>query len=259
MENENVVTYSSLKDIVDEINNRLVEAAREDINIIQINPIGKKQVGFKAQVVFNKINEVLGPDNWRYETKDFHIFEKDYTVNVNDGNGGKKDVTKTCNQVVIETTLFIRFSGEWIKKGTHFGQCNIIQGNVGDACKGAVTDSLQKAFSTISAGQLAYAGQLEKLYNEISKGGSQSKQQQQRQSKPSDKQPEQPAITGEKADLSDHDLPVINGIDFIINENRFVATGDKNALYNSKAMLKSGGFQWSGAEKIWFKEVPQQQ
>ncbi len=256
MENGNAVDNRSLKEIVDVINNRLVEAAQEDINIIQINTIGKKQFGFKPQVVFNKINEVLGPDNWRYETKDFHIFEKDYSTSTSDGNGGKKDVIKTCNQVMIETTLFIRSNGEWIKKGTHFGQCNIILGNVGDACKGAVTDSLQKAFSTISVGQLAYAGQLEKLYNELMKRGSQSKQQKQSQSQ----QPSpQPPITGEKADLSDHDLPVINGIDFIINENRFIASGEKNALYNSKAMLKSGGFQWSGTEKIWFKEIPQQQ
>ncbi|MDD2462435.1 MAG: hypothetical protein PHI97_00395 [Desulfobulbus sp.] len=251
MENENVVKKLSLKEKVDSINQKLVDAARDNVDVIQINTIGKKQVGFKPQYIFDAINEVLGPDNWRYETKVLELLNTPYR--------DKNDVEKICSQAIMETKLFIRVDDEWIAKGTHYGQCPVVQGNVGDAIKGATTDSLQKVFSTISVGNLAYSGRLEALYNQISKnGGSKSKNQQ--QSKPQNQQqPAQPPITGEKADLSDHDLPVLAGIDFIINENRFVATGDKNVLFNNKVKLKSGGFQWSGTERIWFKEMPQQQ
>lgn len=251
MENGNAEKKLSLKDMVDLINQKLVDAARNDKDVIQINTIGKKQVGFKPQYIFDAINEVLGPDNWRYETKVLELLNTPYT--------DKNNVEKVCSQAIIETKLFIRVNDEWIAKGTHYGQCHVIQGNVGDAIKGATTDSLQKVFSTISVGNLAYSGRLEALYDQITKnGGSKSKNQQ--QSKPQNQQqPAQPAITGEKADLSDHDLPVINGIDFIINENRFVATGDKNVLFNSKTALRSVGFKWNGADRIWFKEMPQQQ
>lgn len=251
MENGNAEKKLSLKDMVDLINQKLVDAARNDKDVIQINTIGKKQVGFKPQYIFDAINEVLGPDNWRYETKVLELLNTPYT--------DKNNVEKVCSQAIIETKLFIRVNDEWIAKGTHYGQCPVIQGNVGDAIKGATTDSLQKVFSTISVGNLAYSGRLEALYDQITKnGGSKSKNQQ--QSKPQNQQqPAQPAITGEKADLSDHDLPVINGIDFIINENRFVATGDKNVLFNSKTALRSVGFKWNGADRIWFKEMPQQQ
>ena len=251
MENGNAVNNRSLKEIVDTINQKLIDAAMNDPDIIQINTFGQKQVGFDPQYVFDAVNDVLGPENWRYEPKVLELLNTPYK--------DKKDVEKICSQAIMETKLFIRIDGEWLAKGTHYGQSPVVQGNIGDAIKGATTDSLKKVFSTISVGNLAYSGRLEALYNEIvKKGGSKSKNKQ--QSKPQNQQnPQKPAITGEKADLSDHDLPVINGIDFIISENRFVATGDKAALYNSKAMLKSGGFLWSGEEKIWYKEIPQQQ
>lgn len=255
----------SLKDMVAEINNLLSSYGKEAIQQTKMEKdgrtIGKIKYGFKPQYVFNAINEVIGPENWRYEAQKYELFEQ---------------------QAVIETKLFIRIDGEWLLKGSQFGQMQVVRGNVGDALKGAITDSLQKAFSLISVGKDSYGGKLETLWaaefeKEKTPRTPQQRQpgrqdpkprQQQRPDpapqssaspppQPSANQQQSPDSTGTPIDRSAQDLPQIAGVEFEIREDRYIAKGDN--LYEKKGLLKAAGFKWDGTDKFWFREVSAQQ
>ena len=258
----------SLKQMVTEINNLLASYGKEAVQQTKMEKegkiIGKIKYGFKPQYVFDAINEVIGPENWRYEAQKHELFD---------------------SQAVIETKLFIRINGEWLLKGSQFGQMQIIKGNIGDALKGAVTDSLQKAFSLISVGKDAYGGKLETLWAaEFAKQKSPStspqcqstsqepRPPQKQRPTPASQPPAQnstpptppatgqqqpPATTGMQADPSVQHLPQIAGVDYVIQEDRYIAKGDK--LFDKKDSLKAAGFRWDGTGKSWFKEIESRQ
>ena len=63
----------SLKQMVTEINNLLASYGKEAVQQTKMEKegkiIGKIKYGFKPQYVFDAINEVIGPENWRYEAQ----------------------------------------------------------------------------------------------------------------------------------------------------------------------------------------------
>ena len=117
---------------VTEINGQLRAFGREAVQEIKMmkdgEVIGQVRYGYKPQYVFDTVNNVLQPENWRYEVVSKEIFD---------------------TQAVIEVKLFIRLNDEWLCKGSQTGQMQIIKKNVGDAYKGAITDALQKCFSLL--------------------------------------------------------------------------------------------------------------
>ena len=126
------------------INERLRSFGIESIQEIKMTDkegktIGQIKYGYRPQYVFDCVNEILGPENWRYELTKEEIYE---------------------NQAVAEITLFLKIDDAWFCKGSHKGQMQIIKGNVGDAQKGAITDAIQKCMSLLSIGSDAYKGLL---------------------------------------------------------------------------------------------------
>ena len=110
------------------INERLRSFGIESIQEIKMTDregktIGQIKYGYRPQYVFDSVNEVLGPENWRYELTKEEIFD---------------------NQTVAEIRLYLKVDSDWLCKGSHKGQMHIIKGNVGDAQKGAITDAIQK-------------------------------------------------------------------------------------------------------------------
>lgn len=220
---------------VDEINSLLRSFGREAVQEIKMmkdgQVIGQVRYGYKPQYVFDAVNEVLQPENWRYEIVSKEIFDF---------------------QAVAEARLFVRIADEWICKGSHTGQMNIVNKNVGDAYKGAITDALQKCFSLLSIGQDAYRGLLKGVYlgnHETQPPVKQfqpSQSQQHRQSSPPEPQPEVPVPNFSE------DLPKIAGVAYQRRNGRIIATGD---TYNKRELMKSSGFRWDGTEKNWYKDV----
>ena len=134
---------------VEAINAQLRAFGREAVQEIKMmrdgQVIGQVRYGYKPQYVFDAVNDVLLPENWRYEVVSKEIFD---------------------NQVVAEVKLFIRTGqNEWLCKGSQTGQMQIIKKNVGDAMKGAITDALQKCLSLLSIGSDAYKGLLRDVYH----------------------------------------------------------------------------------------------
>ena len=200
--------------------------------------IGQIRYGYRPQYVFDAVNEILQPENWRYEIVSKEIFDF---------------------QAVVEVKLFIRIAGDWLCKGSQTGQMNIVKKNVGDAYKGAVTDAIQKCFSLVSIGSDAYRGLLENVYksgpgNRSQTSNNQPKPQQlkpvpknqrrnnQQTRQPQSSVPQTPPSSG----------PQLAGVDYQQHNGRIIAIGD---TFNKKELLKAEGFRWDGAEKNWYKEV----
>ncbi|HIE32885.1 MAG TPA: hypothetical protein EYP81_02390, partial [Thermodesulfobacteriaceae bacterium] len=141
-ENEKTITSK-----VEAINALLRAFGRQAVQEIKMmkngQVIGQVRYGYKPQYVFDAVNSVLLPENWRYEVVSKDVFD---------------------HQVVAEVKLFIRIEDEWLCKGSQTGQMQIVRGNVGDAMKGAITDALQKCFSLLSIGSDAYRGLLKEVY-----------------------------------------------------------------------------------------------
>ena len=140
-ENEKTITSK-----VEAINALLRAFGRQAVQEIKMmkngQVIGQVRYGYKPQYVFDAVNSVLLPENWRYEVVSKDVFD---------------------HQVVAEVKLFIRIEDEWLCKGSQTGQMQIVRGNVGDAMKGAITDALQKCFSLLSIGSDAYRGLLKEV------------------------------------------------------------------------------------------------
>lgn len=139
---------ASLQEQIQSINERLRSFGNEAIQEIKMtdkggNQIGQIKYGFRPQYVFDSVNEVLGLENWRYELTKEEIFE---------------------SQAVAEVRLFVKIDGDWLCKGSHKGQMQIVKGNIGDAQKGAITDAIQKCMSLLSIGSDAYKGRLKNVY-----------------------------------------------------------------------------------------------
>jgi len=221
---------ATLQEQIHSINERLRAFGTEAIQEIKMtdkggNVIGQVKYGYRPQYVFDSVNEVLGPENWRYELTKEEIFE---------------------TQAVSEVRLYIKIDGDWLCKGSHKGQMQIIKGNVGDAQKGAITDAIQKCMSLLSIGSDAYKGLLKNAYLQ----GKQAPAKQPA-TKPasSTSQPAEPP-----ANQSDPSaLPKIAGVTFENRQGVIIAIGDH--LFDKKELLKAAGFQWDKTGKSWLKKA----
>ena len=227
-----------LQEQIQSINERLRAFGIEAIQEIKMtdkggNVIGQIKYGFRPQYVFDSVNEVLGPENWRYELTKEEIFE---------------------SQAVAEVRLFVKIDGDWLCKGSHKGQMQIVKGNVGDAQKGAITDAIQKCMSLLSIGSDAYKGLLKNVYLQ----GSQRTQPPVTQSNPQPKtkptsttsQPAEPPANPSDPSAT---LPKIAGVTFEHRQGMIIAIGDH--LFDKKELLKAAGFQWDKTGKTWMKQA----
>ena len=226
---------ASLQEQIQSINERLRTFGIEAIQEIKMadkggNQIGQIKYGFRPQYVFDSVNEVLGPENWRYELTKEEIFE---------------------TQAVAEVRLFVKIGGDWLCKGSHKGQMQIIKGNVGDAQKGAITDAIQKCMSLLSIGSDAYKGLLKNVYHQGTKRTQPPATQP--KTKPAASRTNQPAEP--PANQSDPlaTLPKIAGVSFENRQGVIIAIGDH--LFDKKELLKASGFQWDKAGKTWMKQA----
>ena len=213
---------------VEAINAQLRAFGREAVQEIKMmkdgQVIGQVRYGYKPQYVFDAVNNVLLPENWRYEVVSKEIYD---------------------NQVVAEVKLFLRAGDEWFCKGSQTGQMQIIKKNVGDAMKGAITDALQKCFSLLSIGSDAYKGLLKEVYFSGRRPPATTARQQPQRQHQSSRQPDADQSTNEG-------LPKIAGIKYQRRNGIIVALGNS---FDKKELLKSAGFRWDGAGKHWYKEA----
>ena len=216
-----------LQEQIQAINQRLRAYGIEAVQEIRMTDrdgktIGQVKYGYRPQYVFDSVNEVLGPENWRYELTREEIFE---------------------NQAVAEVRLFVRVDGDWLCKGSHKGQMQIVKGNVGDAQKGAITDAIQKCMSLLSIGSDAYKGLLKHVFQPSSRPPSTLPP-------PSTSQPAGPLPVGSDPTV---DLPKIAGVTFEHRQGVILAMGEH--LYDKKELLKAAGFQWDKTGKTWLKKA----
>lgn len=218
---------ATLQEQIHLINERLRSFGIEAIQEIKMtdregNQIGQVKYGYRPQFVFDSVNEILGPENWRYELTKEEIFE---------------------SQAVAEVRLFLKIDGDWLCKGSHKGQMRIVNGNVGDAQKGAITDAIQKCMSLLSIGSDAYKGLLKNVYQNGAKPPLSHIPN--RSIQPVDPLPDQ-------SDPSSS-LPKIAGVTYENRQGVIVAIGDH--LFDKKELLKAAGFQWDKAGKSWLKKA----
>ena len=213
---------------VEAINAQLRAFGREAVQEIKMmkdgQVIGQVRYGYKPQYVFDAVNNVLLPENWRYEVVSKEIYD---------------------NQVVAEVKLFLRIGEEWFCKGSQTGQMQIIKKNVGDAMKGAITDALQKCLSLLSIGSDAYKGLLKEVYFSGQRPPATTARQQPQRQPQKPGQPDADQSTNEE-------LPKIAGIKYQRRNGIIVALGNS---FDKKELLKSAGFRWDGAGKHWYKEA----
>ena len=216
-----------LQEQIQAINQRLRAYGIEAVQEIRMTDrdgktIGQVKYGYRPQYVFDSVNEVLGPENWRYELTREEIFE---------------------NQAVAEVRLFVRVDGDWLCKGSHKGQMQIVKGNVGDAQKGAITDAIQKCMSLLSIGSDAYKGLLKHVFQPSHRPPSTPPP-------PPTSQPANPLPVGSDPTV---DLPKIAGVTFEHRQGVILAMGEH--LYDKKELLKAAGFQWDKTGKAWLKKA----
>lgn len=214
----------TLKEKIDLINERLRSFGKEAVQEIKMTDkegkvIGQIKYGYRPQYVFDSVNEILGPENWKYELAREEVFD---------------------TQAVAEVKLFLKVENEWICKGSQKGQMQVVKNNVGDAQKGAITDAIQKCMSLLSIGSDAYKGLLKNVYQKTSQKSESGKRQ------PAEKPADQ---TGSSAAA----MPKIAGVTFENRQGVIVAIGDR--LFDKKELLKAAGFQWDKSEKTWMKKA----
>jgi len=212
-----------LQEQIQSINERLRTFGIEAIQEIKMtdkggNVIGQIKYGFRPQYVFDSVNEVLGPENWRYELTKEEIFE---------------------TQAVAEIKLFLKVDNEWLCKGSHKGQMQIGKGNVGDAQKGAITDAIQKCMSLLSIGSDAYKGLLKNVYQNA------------QNPQPRKKQPVEQSADERSPEITA--MPKIAGVTFENRQGVIIAQGER--LFDKKELLKAAGFQWDNSGKTWMKKA----
>lgn len=227
-----------LQEQIQSINERLRAFGIEAIQEVKMtdkggNQIGQIKYGFRPQYVFDSVNEILGPENWRYELTKEEIFE---------------------SQAVAEVRLYVKIDGDWLCKGSHKGQMQIVKGNVGDAQKGAITDAIQKCMSLLSIGSDAYKGLLKNVYLQGTQRTPPSAPQSnpQPKTKPASRtsQPVEPPANQSDPSAA---LPKIAGVSFEHRQGVIIATGDH--LFDKKELLKAAGFQWDKTGKTWMKQA----
>jgi len=220
----------SLQDKINRINEILRSNGKEAVQEVKMvgkngQVIGQVRYGYKPQYVFDAVNEVLGPENWRYDLEKEEIFD---------------------NQAVVTVTLHIRVDGEWLCKGSQKGQSQIVKGNVGDALKGAVTDAIQKCMSLLSIGTDAYKGLLEGVY----KGAG-------TRPRPPRKTERHGKLDRQADGANGDELPRIDGVSYKRHNGTIIADGP--GTFDKRALLKAAGFRWNSAQKVWAKPAPTMQ
>jgi len=224
----------NLKEIIENINNKLRSYGKAAVKESQIgdNPIVR--YGYKPQYIFDAINEELGPENWRYEI-------------------ASKEILNT--QVVVEVKLFIMANGEWLLKGSQFGQAQIVKKNAGDAHKGAVTDALGKVFATgLSIGTDAYRGLLKSVYVSSARNTTAAKAASSIKTSPKTTSPKTADATNKTSIINqENDLPEIAGVSYQMVGDVCIASG--NQVYDKKDLLKAVGFKWYSDEKHWARPL----
>ena len=223
-----------LQEQIQSINERLRAIGIEAIQEIKMtdkggNVIGQIKYGFRPQYVFDSVNEVLGPENWRYELTKEEIFE---------------------SQAVAEVRLFVKIDGDWLCKGSHKGQMQIVKGNVGDAQKGAITDAIQKCMSLLSIGSDAYKGLLKNVYLQGTQRTQPPATQPKTKQASTTSQPAEPPANQSDPSAT---LPKIAGVSFENRQGVIIAIGDH--LFDKKELLKAAGFQWDKTGKTWMKQA----
>ena len=216
---------TSLQQQILAINERLRAFGTEAIQEIKMidkqgKQIGQIKYGYRPQYVFDSVNEILGPENWRYELSKEEIFE---------------------TQAVAEVQLYLKVESDWLCKGSHKGQMQIVKGNVGDAQKGAITDAIQKCMSLLSIGSDAYKGLLKNVYQQGRQPPHASHST--RNNQPLDAPVDQNDSMGT--------LPKIAGVTYENRQGVIVAIGDH--LFDKKELLKAAGFQWDKTGRTWKK------
>ena len=93
----------TMSTIVDEINRTLRAYGKEAVQEIKMisregKIIGQIRYGYRPQYVFDAVNAILLPENWKHEVISKEIFNQ---------------------QAVVEVKLFIRVTGEWLCKVRH--------------------------------------------------------------------------------------------------------------------------------------------
>ena len=235
---------SALIEKIHEINELIRSFGRNAVQEIKMKDkdgkvIGQIRYGYKPQYVFDAVNQIIGPENWRYELIKEEIFD---------------------NQVVAEVTLFLKTDAdEWLCKGSHKGQMNIVKGNVGDAEKGAITDALQKCLSLCSIGQDSYRGLLETVYNSRSPQAPSKRTPQSQPILPPKTEVTQPTLppTAETQPAppeptNSSSLPKIDGITYEHHDSIIIAMGK---VFDKKELLKAVGFKWNKDQKNWYKDL----
>ena len=223
-----------LQEQIQSINERLRAFGIEAIQEVKMtdkggNQIGQIKYGFRPQYVFDSVNEILGPENWRYELTKEEIFE---------------------TQAVAEVRLFLKIDGDWLCKGSHKGQMQIVKGNVGDAQKGAITDAIQKCMSLLSIGSDAYKGLLKNVYLQGTKRTQPPATQPKTKPASTTNQPIEPPANQSDPSAT---LPKISGVTFENRQGVIIAIGDH--LFDKKELLKAAGFQWDKTGKTWMKQA----
>ena len=223
-----------LQEQIQSINERLRAFGIEAIQEVKMtdkggNQIGQIKYGFRPQYVFDSVNEILGPENWRYELTKEEIFE---------------------TQAVAEVRLFLKIDGDWLCKGSHKGQMQIVKGNVGDAQKGAITDAIQKCMSLLSIGSDAYKGLLKNVYLQGTKRTQPPATQPKTKPASTTNQPIEPPANQSDPSAT---LPKISGVTFENRQGVIIAIGDH--LFDKKELLKAAGFQWDKTGKNWMKQA----
>ncbi len=228
-ESRNENTKITITSQIEEINAQLRAYGREAVQEIKMmkdgKVIGQVRYGYKPQYVFDAVNSVLLPENWRYEVVSKEIFD---------------------TQVVAEVKLFLRVMDEWFCKGSQTGQMQIVKKNVGDAMKGAITDALQKCLSLLSIGSDSYKGLLRDVYLSGNPPPVKAARQELKQPVKPSKLPETDKT------VNDNELPKIAGIKYQQRDGIVIAVGNS---FDKKELLKSAGFKWDKSGKNWYKEV----
>jgi len=140
------------KNFVAEINKALEDFGDKAISVDKYSPFGG--IGYAWQYLCDAVNDVLGPDGWRYDlVGDITVEEK-----TRYDEKKKKEVTTFYAEAMIKLYVSNEEGGGACERGVTVGSCQNI--GRGDAQKGAITDALKKGFSLFSIVNKAMRGDL---------------------------------------------------------------------------------------------------
>ncbi len=221
------------------------ELKAQGVKIVQEVDLGSRTIyGFKPQAIINAVNKIIGVENWRYEvvSMEFHP------------TTGKKGIT---GQAIARVEVYFRLDDNtWLCKGPQAGYMNVVYENLGDAQKGSITAAVQKGMSMWSIGASAYLGELEEVYRQA-KSSTQKPASQKPAQKPATQPKTQPTtptviqpVTQSEQQPSDS-LPVLGGVEFKTKNGEIHAVGQ--GVYGARTTLKSCGFKFRQASKLWWK------